>query len=106
MIDKDLFLKALVPEAVVSVQGVGEVRVRGLSRGEVLSLQALRDDLPALEQRILVLGLVEPSLGPDEVAAWYEAAPSAHVDVLTTEIARLSGMAEGAAKSGVPGLRG
>lgn len=105
MIDKEAFLKAALPEETILLAGLGEVRVRGLSRSEALSLGAHKDDPRALEQLIVRLGLVEPALSEDEVTAWFASAPAGLVDPIVKAVERLSGLGEGAPKSGIPGVR-
>lgn len=104
MIDKETFLKAALPERQVDLDGQ-VVTVRGLSRAEVVGLQGLTDNLPGLEQKILLLGFVDPPLTDGDVTTWYGSAPAGHIDKVVTAISQLSGMAEGAAKSRVPKVR-
>ncbi len=105
MIDRERFLKAAVPEAEVDIPGEGTVRVRGLTRTEVLGLQGLASDQAALERRIIALGLVDPELSAADVDAWYDTAPAGHTDLIVNKVSDLSGITEGAAKSGVPAVR-
>lgn len=105
MIDKETLLKGLTPERVVDLPGVGDVRVRGLSRSEAVSLAAVKDDTAALEQLIIRLGLVDPALSADEVAEWYAAAPAGLTDLIINAVEDLSGLRQGAGKSGVPDVR-
>lgn len=103
--DRETFLKARLPEREVELPGVGTVRVRGLSRAEAMQVRGLRDDLAAAEQLLVVLGLVDPALSADDVAAWYASAPAGEIDLLVGPIQELSALGEDAPKSGVPGLR-
>lgn len=105
MIDREAFLKAVLPEEVIALPGVGDVRVRGLSRSEALSLAKAKDDPQALEMLIVRLGLVEPALSEEECKAWFASAPAGLVDPIVKAVERLSGLGEGAPKSGVPGVR-
>ena len=105
MIDREVFLKAALPEAEVDLPGVGPVRVRGLTRAEVVALQGFKADVGAVERRIIALGLVDPALGPDDVDVWYDTAPAGMTDLIVNEVSRLSGLSDGATKSGVPGIR-
>lgn len=105
MIDKDAFLKASTPEETICLPGVGDVRVRGLTRSEAVSLSEVKSDTPALERLIVRLGLVQPALSEAEVEAWYESAPSGLTDLIVNAVTRLSGADESAPKSGVPGVR-
>jgi hypothetical protein len=54
----------------VEVDGFGSVKVRGLTRAEVLGIQkAGALDAAAMEQKLLAIALVEPALSEDEVAS-------------------------------------
>lgn len=104
-ISRELFLKAAVPEDVVDIPGLGPVRVRGLTRLEVIGLQSMPKDTGLIEKRIIRLGLVDPVLTDDDVDAWYDVAPAGHTDLIVDAVSRLSGLGEGATKSGVPPVR-
>lgn len=104
MIDREAFLKHRLGERTVELPGVGMVRVRGLSRQEVFEIQKLKDT-EAMERRVVFCALVEPKLSEEDVAAWYENAPAGEIDLIVTPIQELSGLAEGAAKSGVSAVR-
>jgi hypothetical protein len=103
--DKETLLKPRLPERDVDIPDVGTVRVRGLSRAEALGIQALGDDTAAVEHRILLLGLVDPKLTAEDVAEFYAAAPAGEIDPIVSAVVELSGLAEGASKSGVPQVR-
>lgn len=105
MIDKETFLKGLTPERVVALPGLGDVRVRGLTRAEAVSLAEHKDNTGALERIIIHMGLVEPSLTMDEVNSWYASSPAGLTDLIISAVEDLSGMKKGADKSGVPGVR-
>ena len=97
--DKETFLKPRLPEADVDIPGVGAVRVRGLSRLEALQIQSGKQDMAALERAVIRLGLVDPALTPDEIDAWYAAAPAGEIVPIVSAIHDLSGLKEGAAKA-------
>ena len=88
----------------------GVVIVRGLTRAETLKLNGKRDagDLTVeeWEQAMVAKGMVSPAMTPAEVAKWQavDKAGGPLADV-TDAIARLSGLAQGADKSGVSGAR-
>lgn len=105
MIDKETFLKGLTPERVVALPGLGDVRVRGLTRAEAVGLAEHKDNTGALERIIIHTGLVEPSLTMDEVNTWYAQAQAGLTDILIGAIEELSGLKQGAQKSDVPGVR-
>ena len=104
MIDKEVFLKASLPEGKVDLHGA-QITVRGLSRSEVVDLQQHADDLPRLERTILLLGFVDPPMTADDVDGWYRSAPAGDVDKVVGVISDLSGMTPAAPKSGVSGVR-
>lgn len=85
---------------------VGTVRVRGLTRSEVLRLNGSKDagrlTAEAWEHQVLHLALVTPAMTVDEVAAW---SAKSKVNGVLGDIAdavyELSGLKKGADKSGV-----
>lgn len=99
--DKQLLLKSRLPEADVDVPGVGTVRVRGLSRSEVMAAQNIPDPA-ARERRMLALGMVDPQLTEAEAGQWQQASPAGELEPVTTRIGQLSGVVDDAAKSGLP----
>lgn len=107
--DKDLLLKPRLAEEDVPIPGVGTVRVRALSRGEVMAARKATDDNPdgprllTLERKMLALAMVDPKLTESEVGEWQKAAGAGELDIVTEVVQRLSGLDKGADKSGVPG---
>lgn len=86
----------------------GVVVVRPLSRGEVLGLNDQRRreklTLAQFEARMVSYGLVTPTMTPAEVEQWQSVdKPGGSLADVTDAISRISGLAEGASKSGVPG---
>lgn len=105
--DTDLkarLLKPRIPEGTVELE-LGTVRVRGLSRGEVYMTQQCKG-VEAMERKILALGMVDPPMTEAEVRQWQENSPAGELEAVTKKIQQLSGLGEGADKSGVPGVRG
>lgn len=110
--DKDLLFKSRLDEADVDIPGVGTVRVRGLSRVEVIAMRKATDNDPdtldgkralVIERKLIAAAMVDPKLTESEVARWQDAAPAGELEPVTARISELSGMVEGASKSGVPG---
>lgn len=85
-----------LPRDVVNVAGV-EVKVRGLSRSEVLRLSKFQGDADAAENFMLTCGL---DCDEGQVRVWRESIPATAGDELVERIAELSGLIEGAQKSG------
>jgi hypothetical protein len=99
-VDKEALLKPRLPEADVEIPGVGTVRVRGLSRYEVLLAQKEQSKGPgAMERVILRFGMVDPAMTEDEVAQWQKASPAGELEPVARKIQALSGIGEGAEKA-------
>lgn len=82
--------------------GSGTVTIRGLTRNEAIKVRDA-GSLSKGEDLLVSLGLVEPAMTPEDVAAWGEAEGQFIVITdLSEAIGVLSGMREGAGKSGVP----
>jgi hypothetical protein len=101
---KARLLKPRVPEGTVDLEGIGTVRVRGLSRGEVYMTQQAKGT-EAMERKILALGMLDPALTEDEVRAWQQNSPAGEIEPVADKIRDLSGLNKGADKSGVPDVR-
>lgn len=100
---KARLLKSRLVEKTIDVPGIGAVRVRGLSRGEVLLIGKAAANPIQLEQKILAAGMVEPKLTEKDVATWQRSASSGELELIVAEINELTGLNSGADKSGVPG---
>jgi hypothetical protein len=99
--DKALLFKDRLPEADVDVPGVGTVRVRALSRADVLGMQAAKvegEDGGAFERRMLALSLVEPALTEDEIGQWQRASKPGELEAVTAKVNELSSLDKAAAK--------
>lgn len=108
-LDKDaLFSRSATREDDVELPGGGTVRVRALTRAEALRIAAEKKGggTAVLERKLLAAGLVEPQITEAEAEAWQQSASADAVRAVSDRIAELSGMVEGAAKSGVPAVRG
>lgn len=112
-IDKEALLKDRLNEAEVEVPGIGTVRVRGLSRGEVISMQKATDNehtldgprVLVIERKMIALGMIEPQLTEDEVKQWQKAAPANEIDPVMAKISELSGLDKGAGKAAMRSFR-
>ena len=84
----------------------GVITVRALTRSEVLNLRKGKElgkiDIAEYERRMVAIGMVDPEMTPEDVKVWqdHDKAGGALADV-TDKIAELSGLTEGASKSGV-----
>lgn len=105
--DEDLKARLLKPrlaEADVEIPGVGTVRVRALNRAEAMAVQGA-NGIEATERRIIALGMVDPPMTEAEVGEWMKASPGGELEPVSTKIAELSGMIDGAAKERVKSFR-
>lgn len=103
--DKELLFKAALPEGEVDLPGKGTVRVRALTRAEVMrvrsSVKSIEDAIKRvaeLERKMLALAMVEPALTEDEVLRWQEASLAGEMEPVVQRVQELSGLIEGAAK--------
>lgn len=109
-LDKSQLTSQSLPEDDVQL-ALGKVRVRGMSRGETLRLQAAKESgslktQAAWECRMVSWCLLAPTMTEIEVGEWQEAdLAGGDLEAVTDKISELSGVAEGADKSGVPGVR-
>lgn len=100
MLTRDEILARATGGEVVNLPSGGQVKVRGLSRDEAIGVQD-REGTAARDNYVIATGLVEPALTEADVAAWgaLEGGAGDLVE-LSKVISRLSGMGEGAGKSG------
>lgn len=111
--DKDALFKQRLTEQELELDGVGTVRLRALTRGEVSDARELFAtgpdladlDVTGYEDALVALSLVDPVLTPEEVRRWDEAAPAGELARVMEAIRDLSGLGEEAAKSRVRGNR-
>jgi hypothetical protein len=80
----------------VDVAGT-KIEVRSLSRAEQLKLAQYQDDIDGAETAMIAMTTGFPE---DEVRVWRQETPGSVVDELVNEIVRISGMLNGATKSG------
>lgn len=111
--DKELLFKPRLPEADVDIPGVGTVRVRGLTRGEVLMIRKATDteniDGPralVLERKMLAMAMVDPPMTEAEVGRWQDASVVNELSPVSYKVQELSGMLEDAGKAAYKSVRG
>lgn len=98
-----------MPEGEVEIPGKGTVRVRGLSRYEVMLMRKATDGVDSIdgsralviEQAMLSMAMVEPPATKEEVAAWQKVAMAGELEPIVNKVQELSGMLDDAPKSGV-----
>jgi hypothetical protein len=75
-----------------------KVHVRGLSRHEVIHVQAQKG-VAAVEQMTVSLGMIAPKMTPEQVKAWQKSSTGDEIDPVTERIGQLSGMLKGSRKA-------
>lgn len=106
--DKAELFKDRLPEADVEIPGVGTVRVRGLTRAEVLKVRKATDSenmsgdrALVLERKLIATAMVDPVLTEAEVCQWQEKATAGELEPVIAKLQELSGLLPGDSKSGV-----
>lgn len=94
-VDREALFKERLPEEDYELPGLGWLRIRGLSRGEVLAAQRDDPDLAVFERRLLARGVVDPVLTVTDVGRWQEASPAGEMEPLIKRIEHLSGIGRG-----------
>jgi hypothetical protein len=103
--DKAALLKPRMIEGTVDLDQ-GQIRVRSLSRHEVIDDVQKTSNRSEMETRILVLGMVEPELTEAEVDQWRQAALAGEIDMVIEKITALSGLYDGVDKEAMRSFRG
>lgn len=101
--DKSALLTERLPREEVPIPGLGTVTVRGLSRYELHLVNKGTDEAAVIERRMLAHAMVDPELTVDDVEQWQRCSAAGELTLVTEAVQRLSGLGEGADKSGVPG---
>ncbi|HEY0700297.1 MAG TPA: hypothetical protein VGD43_21140 [Micromonospora sp.] len=91
--DKDALFRPRCPETDVELPGVGAVRVRGLTRAEVLQISKGANAGQDMEAQALSWALVDPQLTVDEVKRLFEVATFGEIQALNEAVNELSGIA-------------
>ena len=81
------------------------VKVRGLSRFELLLNGKNTEDSALIERRNVACCMVEPKMTEKQVEAWQKASGPKVLALVTAKIRDLSGLGEGAANSDVDEVR-
>lgn len=92
-VDKAALLSKRCPERDVELPSVGSVRVRGLTRGEVVTISKGVEAGDDMEPQSLAWGLVDPVLTLDEARQLVEVSPFGEIQDLAQAINELSGIA-------------
>lgn len=85
----------------IEIEDVGTIRVRGMSRYELMHANRLRDEKGhlAAERYTIAACMVDPVMTEDQVAAWQRASEPGEINEVGLKINELSGLGKGADKS-------
>ena len=97
---RDQILSRKVGKGTATLPDGTTVSVRALTRDEVLASQD-HSDVADRDNYIVSTGMTDPKLTADEVAAWAAEADAGDLVSVSDAIAELSGLKQGAGKSGV-----
>jgi hypothetical protein len=100
-VDKAALLARRLGEGEHEIPGFGTVKIRALSRADVIEIQSLTD-VAESDRKTLARALVDPALTEDEVKIWQEHSLPLEIERVIDAIRDLSGMGKDAGKSGVP----
>lgn len=103
--DKELLFKSRLTERDVEVPGVGTVRVRALSRAEVLKVKDKPLDESRMERMLLSYALIEPELTEAEIGEWQAASEAGEIEAVCKEVMELSGLGVDSAKEAYKSVR-
>ncbi len=100
----ELFGAGVTEQEDVTTPAGHVVRVRGLTRAELLlNAKDANGDSALIERRNLASCLLTPSMTIEQAERWQRTAAAGELVPVVDAIRRLSGLAEGAAKSRLPG---
>lgn len=81
------------------------VTVRGLTRRELLTSGHGTEDTSVMECRNVAAAMIRPSMSEAQVREWQKVSGPKDLGLVTAAIRDLSGLGQGAEKSGVSGVR-
>lgn len=85
-------------EAEVPVEG-GTVKVRSLSRDEIVIVRGLSSDPGRFERKLLSFAMVDPKLTEAEVRTWAQNSDALEIEDVTDKVMEISGLKERAEKA-------
>jgi hypothetical protein len=83
----------------VEIPGVGTVKIRALSRWEMMQASKKAGDDPLIQERyILACAMLDPVMGEDDVAAWQKSSVPGEINEVAKAVNKLSGIGPDSAK--------
>jgi hypothetical protein len=100
-VDKETLFKRRAADRIDTVDlGDFVVTIRALTTAQVNLVKDQEDELR--NRRIVSWSMVDPELTPAEAGEWMEIAPAGDIVKVIEAVTELSGLGEGAGKSGLP----
>lgn len=93
------------PEGEVEIPGKGTVRVRGLSRWEVLRAERIDGGSLMKERFVLACAMLDPEMGEDDIAEWQKISNPMEINSVAMKVNELSGLTPRAGKEAYKSLR-
>lgn len=94
---KEQLLRRHTKQEIHKIEGVGEIRLRGLSRDEVLRAADMERGTER-DAYTISCTMVDPAMTPEEVAVWFGTADSEEIGDVMAKAMQLSRIAVGSAK--------
>lgn len=104
MLTRDQILARKTGKGTATLPDGSTVAIRALTRDEVLESQE-RGSLADRDNYIVAMGMTDPQLSIEDVAAWAAEGDAGDLVAVSDGIAELSGLKKGADKSRVPDVR-
>jgi hypothetical protein len=105
-LSRDQILARKTGKGTATLPDGSTVSIRALTRDEVLEAGEGDKSNAERDNYIIAMGMTDPKLTVDEVAAWATEADAGDLVSVTEAIAELSGLKQGAGKSSVAGAAG
>jgi len=106
--DKGKLLTGRLEHRDVEIPGVGTIRVRGLSRAEVLAVQdaagpdASKQDI---EAHTMAAAMIDPPMTVDEIRQWQASSPAGEMEEATRAVSELCRVGRDDAKAAYKSVR-
>lgn len=96
-----------LPEDEVELEGIGTVRVRALSRYEILLANkgVADDDVVTMEQNMLAMAMLDPQMTKADIGKWQKISPIGQMQAVVAKVNELSGVGEGVQKEAYKSIR-
>lgn len=104
MLTREQILARKTGKGTATLPDGSTVAVRALTRDEVLTSQE-QGSLADRDNFLVATGMTDPKLSIEDVKAWAATGAAGDLVAVSEAIAELSGLKQGAEKSGVPDVR-